>query len=323
VREVATDRELLTIPQPDVFGHVMALSPDGQCLLTTTYIPSPDNLADTEGPSTVRLWELASGKQRLAFTNGKRGWHHEFTRLAVAPDGRTLATVRRDNTIQLWDLATGKELLHVPGHDVPVDSAAFSPDGRRLATGHRDSTILVWDLAAAYKRRTRPRRAEAGELETWWRQLADDAPEAHRAIWGLACAPTQAVPLLRDRLRPAAAWPADELQRLVRDLDSSDFQRREEASRRLTGFGEDAEPTLRKALANKPSAEVRRRLQRILAGPRLIASPDLLRSLRALQILEAIGDQPARRLIGKLAAGAPPSRLTREARAALERLSHR
>jgi hypothetical protein len=271
----------------------------------------------------LRLWELASGKQRLAITSVKGGYRHDFTRLAVAPDGRTLATVRQDQTMQLWDLATGKELLRVPGHDAPVDGLAFSPDGRRLATGHQDSTILVWDVAAAYQRRARPRPAEARELETWWRHLAGDAPEAHRAIWGLAGVPAQAVPLLRGRLRPAVALPAGELQRLVRDLDNSDFRRREEASRRLRQFGEDAEPTLRQALAKKPSAEVRRRLERLLSGPRSVRSPDLLRSLRALQVLEVIADQPARRLLGNLAAGAPSSRLTREARAALERLSHR
>jgi RNA polymerase sigma factor (sigma-70 family) len=323
VREVATDRELLTLPQPDVFGNVMALTPDGQCLLTTTYTPAPDNRSDNRGPSTLRLWELASGKQRLTIISDRRGDQHAFTRLAVARDGRTLATVRQDQTMQFWDLATGKELLRVPGHYAPVDSLSFSPDGQRLATGHQDSTILIWDIAAACKRRAHPRRAEARELETWWRHLAGDAPEAHRAIWGLAGVPTQAVPLLGGRLRPVAALPADELQRLVQDLDSADFRRREEASRRLSQFGEDAEPTLRQALANKPSAEVRRRLQRLLNGPRPVPSSDLLRCLRALQVLEAIGDQPARRLLGKLAAGAPSSRLTREARAALERLSER
>jgi hypothetical protein len=49
--------------------------------------------------------------------------------------------------------------------------------------------------------RTRP--AQARELEAWWQDLAGDAPWAHRAIWSLAGVPAQAVPLLRDRLRPA------------------------------------------------------------------------------------------------------------------------
>src|SRR5262249_18119475 len=151
------------------------------------------------------------------------GDDHAFARLAVAPNGRTLATVRSDHTIQLWDLATGKELLRRSGHDVHIDCLAFSSDGKRLATGHQDSAVLVWDVAAAYERRPRPRPAEVRDLETWWRDLAGDASQAHRAIWGLAGVPAQAVPLLRDRLRPAVALPADELQRLVQDLDSPRF----------------------------------------------------------------------------------------------------
>jgi hypothetical protein len=271
----------------------------------------------------LRLWELATGKQRLAITSARGGYDHDFTRVAVAADGRTLATIRSDHTIQLWDLATGKELLRRPGHDAPVYCMAFSPDGKRLTTGHADSQILVWDVAAAYKRRPRPGPAEARELETWWKDLAGDAPRAHLAIWGLVDVPTQAVPLLRDRLRPAVALPADELHGLVQDLDSPQFSRREAASRRLVEMGEEAEPTLRQALADKPSAEARRRLERILSGPRLIPPPELLRSLRALQVLEAIGDEPARHVLGRLAEGATDSRLTREAQAALDRLAHR
>jgi hypothetical protein len=324
VEDVTTGRELLTLPQPDHFSDLLALTPDGQSLVTTTFTPSPESRPETQGPSTLRLWELATGKQRLAITSATGGYDHAFTRLAVAPDGRTVATVRRDHTMQLWDLATGKELLRRPGHDVLVDCLAFSPDGKRLTTGHLDSSILVWDVAAAYERRPRPGPAEARELEAWWRDLAGEAPEAHRAIWGLAdVPPAQAVPLLRDRLRPALALPADELQRLVQDLDSPQFPRREQASRRLAEFGEEAEPTLRRALADQPSAEARQRLERILSGPRPVPPPELLRTLRAVQVLEAVGDEPARRVLGRLAEGAPASPATREARAALDRLARR
>jgi RNA polymerase sigma factor (sigma-70 family) len=322
VEEVATGRELLTLLQPDHFGNLLALTPDGQSLVTTTF-PSPDSRPDTQGPGTLRLWELATGRQRLAITSARGGEDHAFARLAVAPDGRTLATVRHDQTIQLWDLATGKELLRCPCHDAPAYCLAFSRDGKRLATGHMDSAILVWDVAAAYERRPRPDPAAARELESWWQDLAGDAPQAHRAIWSLAGVPAQAVPFLRDRLRPAVAVPADEVQRLVQELDAPHFPRREEASRRLAEFGEEAEPTLRQALAGKPSAEARQRLERILAGPRPVPSPELLRSLRGLQVLEAIGDEPARRVLGRLAEGPPASRLTREARAAVDRLAHR
>jgi hypothetical protein len=128
---------------------------------------------------------------------------------------------------------------------------------------------------------------------------------------------------LRDRLQPAVAPPAEELQRWVQDLDNASFRRREDASRRLAEFGEDAEPTLREALKRQPSAESRQRLERLLSGPRQVRSPELLRSLRAIQMLEAIGDGSARGLLDQLAEGAPDARLTREARAARDRLKER
>src|SRR5262249_45962337 len=209
LEEVATGRQLLTLPQPDQCGQGLALTPDNQCLITSTFTSAPDFRLDKQGPSTLRLWELATGKQRLAITSARGGWNHGFARLAVGPDGRTLATVRSDHIIQLWDLATGKELLRRPGHDTHCYCLAFSPDGKRLATGHADSQILVWDVSAAYKRRPRPGPAEGRELEGWWKDLAGGAPRAHRAIWSLVDVPAQAVPLLRDRLRPAASLPAD------------------------------------------------------------------------------------------------------------------
>jgi hypothetical protein len=106
-------------------------------------------------------------------------------------------------------------------------------------------------------------------------------------------------------------------------LNNAEFARRERASRRLAEFREEAEPTLRQALATQPAAEARRRLEQILNGPRPIPPPELLRSLRALQVLEAIGDEPARQVLSRLAEGASASPLTREARAALQRLAVR
>jgi hypothetical protein len=38
-----------------------------------------------QGPSTLRLWELATGKQRLAITSARGGYDHDFARMAVAP----------------------------------------------------------------------------------------------------------------------------------------------------------------------------------------------------------------------------------------------
>lgn len=54
-----------------------------------------------------------------------------------------------------------------------------------------------------------------------------------------------------------------------------------------------------------------------------LPGPDRLREVRAVEALEHVGGAEARRLLEALAKGAPAARLTREARAALERLEKR
>jgi hypothetical protein len=80
---------------------------------------------------------------------------------------------------------------------------------------------------------------------------------------------------------------------------------------------------LRETLSGKPSAEVRKRVEELLAGVRQVRSPEVLRRLRAVQVLERIGAPEARRLLEALAGGAPAARETRAAKASLARLAGR
>ena len=58
-----------------------------------------------------------------------------------------------------------------------------------------------------------------------------------------------------------------------------------------------------------------------LEGP--VTAPELLRALRAVEALERAGTAEARAVLARLAGGAPPARLTREAQAASKRLDQR
>jgi HEAT repeat protein len=109
------------------------------------------------------------------------------------------------------------------------------------------------------------------------------------------------------------------LDKLLTDLGSDRFATREEATRALERLGPEAEAELRKALEAKPSAEVRLRIERHL--DRL--QTDESRHVRAVAVLEKVGTPEARQQLRRLADGAPPARLTREAKAALERLGRR
>jgi hypothetical protein len=200
---------------------------------------------------------------------------------------------------------------------------AFAPDGRAAASGGWDDSVLLWDVTAAAgpPQRSGDPSSER-DLATWWEDLAESqAPQAHPAVWALAAAPQGTVWLGR-RLRSVPAFDAGRVRRLVADLDHDDFDSRERATRDLEGYAELAEPYLREALAGDASLEVRRRAEGLLdnLGP---GAPTRLRRSRAVAALEYAGTPEAQRVLAELAGGEERARLTREARAALDRLRRR
>jgi hypothetical protein len=287
--------------------YALAFSPDGKTLVS-----------GVEG-GKVYLWEVATGQERC------RCEGHETTPHAVAfsPDGRVLASCGgslrggRDLTVRLWDAVTGKELRRLTGHRGTVWAASFSPDGKVVASASADSTLLLWEVPAP----AAPSGAGAvpARLDGLWADLAGaDAARAYRATGALAASPGEAVPFLRERLRPAALPEARRLAKLIADLDSDQFAVRDKAAGELEKLGELAAPALKEALKGRRSSEARRRLELLLA----VRPPagDRLRELRALEVLERAGTAGAREVLRDLAGGAPEARLTQEAKASLERL---
>lgn len=92
-------------------------------------------------------------------------------------------------------------------------------------------------------------KPDARQIEHWWNDLAsEDSRRAYAALWGLSAAPEQTLRLLRDRLRAAPAVTTDKLQKLIGELDSEAFPRREFASEQLAAMGEQAQAALEAAL---------------------------------------------------------------------------
>src|SRR5262249_53908923 len=120
-------------------------------------------------------------------------------------------------------------------------------------------------------------------------------------------------------LKPAVVIDAEKIAAWVRQLDAQEFARRAQASQALADLGPDAEAGLREALEKAKSPEARQRLELVLEGQ----EAEHRHQGNAVELLEMIGTQAARRLLGDLVHGASGARLTRAARSALDRLEKR
>jgi WD40 repeat protein len=308
--DVRSGRELALLSASPLPGR-LAFSPDGQTLAVGGW------------NKAVHLWEVPTGKEIRTI-----GELDHVNALAFAPDGRTLAAASgwRGGAIHLLDVATGQPVRKLQGHDTYIGAVAFAPDGKTLASGQRDTTVLVWDVAAATQRSKPAEPPAAQQLDQLWADLAqEDVSTAHAAMWTLTAAGETAVRLFQDRLQPAPPPDAKRLQELIAELDSTNFAARETASRELEKLGMEAQPALRRVLEGKPSAELRRRVEALLAAPSgwTTHPPESLRRMRVIVVLERIGTAQVAAVLKTLVQGDPAARATQAAQAALERLATR
>jgi WD40 repeat protein len=326
--EVDTGRELEAMKGQDRRVTSLALSADGRWVATAgparavvqpririgrrAAAPPQAN----PGP-TVTLWDTATAKPVARLVGHKS----DITAIAFSPDSRLLASAgaspHRD--IRIWEVVTGKQRCLFSGHRGNIDSLAFTADSRKLISGSADTTCLVWDVLGNAGR-VLPIAVAPKEWEQAWEELAStDAARAHQAL-GLLVSLQQTVEQISRRLEPIPAPDAQRLKQLIEQLDDDNFDVRTKASQTLAALGPVAEPALRQALRGQPSLEVRYRVKELLLRCGRI-QPEHLQPLRAVEILERIGNPAARRVLAGLASGS--GLVSAEAKAALQRLTRR
>ena len=297
-------------------------SPDGR-FVAAQGSASPANVIDEEALRDVHVWDVRTGKRlaHLTVPNRHGGMHLRF-----ADDGRTMMTTDLHGVIHLWEVATGQERGRLRGHlSYEIGALALSADGRMLVSGGYDSQGFVWDLTGRMpdgQWRTTSNSSE--QRRAAWEALASsDAKAAYHAIWQLAADPEGTVVFLREQVHPIARPDPKQVAAWLAALDSAEFAERERAERALEASGETVAAELRRTLTQKPTLEVRRRIEALLEKLHGVPRGRQLQALRSLEVLEHIGTQEARTLLRKLAEGAAGARLTEEARQSLRRCQTR
>jgi WD40 repeat protein len=108
--------------------HGLAAAPDGSVLVTGGE------------DKTVRVWEVATGKQLRSL----QGHLATVTAVAVRPDGAQAASGSEDGAIRVWDLGEDQHTAKADAAD-SLWAVAFSPDGKRVAAAGADKAVRVYD----------------------------------------------------------------------------------------------------------------------------------------------------------------------------------
>jgi WD40 repeat protein len=293
---------------------VRSVAPDGRTVCLT------DGGVTRSYPASGLVREWTDLTVRETLTGGRRlrlaGHDRHVTATTFSSDGQLLASGDFDGSIRLWDTVTGAELAHWQGHRCWVAGLAFSPDGKSLASSGVDTTVLLWKVPP------RPQRP-APEPEEWdhpWEELVSPDPErAWQAMTVLVRMPDRAVPLLAAALRKRSV---PDLPRLLAELDDDEFDVRERATETLASLGLEARATLLKGLHPDRSLEQRRRVQDLLARETLLkVSPELVRQLRAVEVLERMGTPAALGMLAEVARTGRGDWTSAAAEAARQRLT--
>ncbi|XVV16728.1 NB-ARC domain-containing protein [Actinoplanes sp. CA-131856] len=146
-------------PLPDLPSPLMrrVLTGHRRTIIQLVITGDGERVVSFDSGGTARVWDATTGRPRHTYALG-----HARPSAAIAPDGRTLASVDRSaaGAPVIIDLVTGAQ-RRLPSRDKSVARMAFTPDSARLAV--HSGAVHIWSLGAA-KAQT---RLDVGESHVW------------------------------------------------------------------------------------------------------------------------------------------------------------
>jgi WD40 repeat protein len=136
-----------TAPEDNAFTR---LFPDAH-IYSVKFSPDGKLLACGGSDGTVRLWDVASGKQIATFAGLDTA--KDVFAVTFSPNGRMLAAADSSGKIKIWNVAT-RAVLMTLDHAAEVYSIAFSPEELTLASGGDDKAVKLWNVQSGQLLRT-------------------------------------------------------------------------------------------------------------------------------------------------------------------------
>ncbi|SPL97860.1 WD-40 repeat protein [[Actinomadura] parvosata subsp. kistnae] len=173
-------------PRPLIPGHVsvnaLAMSTDGNTIVTVTVAPGHDAKDSNDDEQTIRIWEGAERRPQLLGTSVS-----SWGLVTMSDDGATVADA---NSLRVWTTATPDEPITL--HQPSVQNGGF--DSVQVAgttfLGVTEGQAWIWDLT---RPRLLPRRLPDGQERAGYlmmsrdgRTLAGALDDGRIALWSLA-----------------------------------------------------------------------------------------------------------------------------------------
>lgn len=125
-------------------ASAQVLSGHAGAVQTVQFVPKAAQLISGGADKTIRLWNLADGKELRQFAGCTDIVHS----VAMTPDGTKLLAGSADKNIRKWNVADAKLEVTLPLAQA-VEQVTVSVDGTRFVSRDAQNGVQVWDLAQA------------------------------------------------------------------------------------------------------------------------------------------------------------------------------